>query len=163
MAGALKERELRYVVLAAAAVLTMTAAAGAQVRPRQAAATIHARQAHYKQMAAAVKGINDQLRGSSPSLPAIRRGSAVLARFAPQVLLWFPRGTGPEAGVRTRARPEIWSDQEGFRRAGAGLLVAARNLDAVARRADIAAIRAAMAGVTRACGACHDDFRAPEE
>ena len=154
---------MRHVVLAAAAVLTVTAAAGAQLGPRAAAGTIHARQAHYKQMGAAMKGINDQLHGSSPSVPAIRHGSAVIARFAPQVLGWFPRGSGPEAGVRTRARPEIWSDHDGFTRAGAGLLVAARNLDAAARGGDVAAIRAAMAGLTHACSNCHDDFRAPEQ
>lgn len=153
---------MKHVVLTVAAVCTMTAAAGAQLAPRRAAATIHARQAHYKQMAAAVKGINEELRGADPSVPAIRRGSAVVARFARQILRWFPRGTGPEAGVPTRARPEIWSDHAGFTRAGAGLLVAARNLDATARSGDVAAIRAAAAGLSRACRACHDDFRGPE-
>jgi len=153
---------MRHVVLAAAAAALIVTAAGAQLAPRQAAATIHARQANYKQMAAAVKGINDQLRGGNASIPQIRRGSAVVARFAPQLLRWFPRGSGAETGIRTRARPEIWSDNAGFTRAGAALVVAARNLDAAARGGEVPAIRAAMAGVARACSGCHDDFRAPE-
>lgn len=124
--------------------------------------TIRMRQGNYKQIAAAMKGINEQLKSSSPSLPAIRAGSRTILGFAPQVLRWFPRGTGPEAGVRTRARPEIWSDHAGFRRAGARLLVAARNLDAAARSGDLAAIRAAAPQLSHACSNCHDDFRAPE-
>lgn len=147
----------RHVLAAAAAVCVVTAAAAQPLVAR-----ISDRQANYKQMAAAVKGINDQLHGSSPSVPAIRRNSNVILRFAPQVLRWFPPGTGPEAGVRTRARPEIWSNPGGFTSAGARLLVAARDLDSAARRGDANAIRAAMSGVRRACSNCHDDFRAPE-
>lgn len=124
--------------------------------------TIRMRQGNYKQIAAAMKGINEQLKSSAPSLPAIRAGSRTILGFAPQVLRWFPRGTGPEAGVRTRARPEIWTDHAGFRSAGARLLVAARNLDSAARSGDLAAIRAAAPELARACSNCHDDFRAPE-
>lgn len=123
---------------------------------------IAARQGHYKQMGAAMKGINDTLHSGSPDLALVRRNSAVLLRFAPQVLTWFPRGSGAEAGVRTRARPEIWSDWPGFQRAGAGLLVATRQLDAAARGGDLAAIRAAVPQAAHACSACHDDYRAPE-
>jgi len=92
----------------------------------------------------------------------VRRNSARLLGFAPQVLRWFPPGSGEEAGVRTRALPQIWSDRAGFRRAGALLLVAARNLDAAARSGDIARIRAAAPQVSHACSNCHDSYRAEE-
>ena len=95
-------------------------------------------------------------------MPEIRRHSATLARHARNVLTWFPHGTGAEAGVRTRAKAEIWSDPRGFRVAGANLLVAARGLDAAARRGDAAAVRTGVADLRRACGACHDSFRSPE-
>jgi cytochrome c556 len=146
--------------------LALTAAAVAAIVATAAIAapadTIRMRQANYKQIGAAMKGINEQLRGSAPSLPAIRAGSRTIIGFAPQVLRWFPRGTGPEAGVRTRARPEIWTDHAGFRRAGAGLLVAARAFDAAARRGDLDAIRTGAAQLAHACSNCHDDYRAPE-
>lgn len=120
------------------------------------------RQANYKQMGAAMKGINEQIHGDAPDVAVIRRNSAVLLHFAPQVLTWFPRGTGPEAGVRTRALPVIWTDRAGFQRAGAGLLVATRHLDAAARSGDLAQIRAAVPEVAHACSNCHDTYRAPE-
>ncbi len=154
---------MRLVAFAAAAALCVATAAAAQLRPPDAAERIRARQASYKQMAAAMKALGDQLRGDRPSLAEIRARSRVVAGFAPRVLRWFPRGTGPEAGVRTRALPAIWSDQDGFTRAGAALVVAARSLDAAARRGDLAAVRAALPRVRGACSGCHDDFRAPEE
>jgi cytochrome c556 len=150
---------VKHVLLGAAALAAIATAAFAQ---GPAAQIIQARQANYKQMAAAVKGINDQLRGGSPDLGAIRPRAALLAHHALYVLRWFPHGSGPQAGVQTRARPEIWSDRGGFERAGAALLVAARALNRAAQSGDVAAVRAAMPALTRACSACHDDYRAPE-
>lgn len=151
---------MKHKLLTAAAMAAIVTTAAAQ-RPGP-ADQIRARQAHYKQMGGAMKAINDQLHGSAPSIGAIRQGSHVILAFAPQILRWFPPGTGPEAGVRTRALPEIWSDNQNFRRAGATLLVAARTLDAAAQRGDLAAIRIAVPQVAHACGTCHDTYRAPQ-
>lgn len=153
---------MKHLILGGAA-LAAAATAAAQHRAPAPAEMIRARQANYKQMGAAMKGINEQLRSSAPSIPIIRQGSHLIAGYALQLLRWFPRGTGAEAGARTRARPEIWSDNPGFHRAGAVLLVAARNLDAAAQGDDLAAIRAAVPQVARACSNCHDNYRAPEQ
>lgn len=153
---------MKHLILGAAAA-ALAATAAAQSSAPAAAGTIHARQARYKQMAAAMKGVRDELRGDAPSLDALRRHSGLIAGYAVQLLRWFPHGSGAEAGVRTRARPEIWSNRAGFHRAGADLLVAARALEAAAQGGDIARIRAAVPPVARACSACHDDYRAPEE
>ena len=149
---------MKRLVLTAAAVAAIVTAA----QTPSPADLIRDRQAHYKQMGGAMKGINDQLHSGAPAIGAIRQGSHVIVTFAPQLLRWFPRGTGQEAGVRTRALPEIWSDNANFRRAGATLLVAARALDAAAQRGDMDAIRAAVPQVAHACGNCHDTYRAPE-
>ena len=154
---------MKHLLLAGLAIAGTISVAAAQSRGTPPAETIRMRQANYKQMAAAVKGINDQLHAGSPSLPDIRRHSALLNRRAVQVLNWFPRGTGPEAGVRTRAKPEIWSDPQGFRTAGAHLLVATRALDAAARRGDVDSIRAGFRGVQSACGGCHEGYRGPAQ
>jgi cytochrome c556 len=125
--------------------------------------TIRMRQGNYKQMGSAMHGLVQQTRSGSPSIPEIRRHSALLLRFAPQVLQWFPAGTGAEAGVRTRAKAEIWSDRQGFRTAGARLLLAARRMDAAARSGDIARVRAALPALQGACGGCHEAYRGPDE
>ncbi len=152
---------MKHLVLAVAALTAIVSTAAAQNRPA-AADTIRMRQANYKQMGGAMHAITEQLRSETPSIDAIRGSSRTIVGHAANVLRWFPRGTGAEAAVPTRARPEIWSDHAGFTRAGAGLLVAARNLDAAARRGDLEAIRAAVPGVSRACSTCHDSYRAPQ-
>lgn len=148
-------------ILATCAGLAIAGAAIAQAGATGPAQTIKMRQGNYKQMASAMKGINDQLRADTPSIPAIRRHSALLVRHSLRVLRWFPHGSGPEARVPTRAKAEIWSDPAGFRRAGARLLVATRQLDAAARRHDVAAVRAAVRPVQASCGGCHDAYRGP--
>lgn len=153
---------MKHFLLAGIAVFGAVTMAAAQNRAVPAAETIRMRQANYKQMGGAVKGINDQLQASAPAVPEIRRHSATLVGHARQVLNWFPRGSGPEAGVRTRAKPEIWSDPRGFRVAGANLLVAARGLDSAARRGDIEGVRSALPALRRTCSGCHDQFRGPE-
>lgn len=154
---------MKKLVLASIAVVAICGAAYAQRPAANAAATIQARQGNYKQIAAALKGISDQLRADSPDLAQIRPRAALLADRSVRVLGWFPRGTGPEAGVRTRARPEIWTDAAGFRQRGAAFVVATRALNAAVRAGDVAQVRTALRDVTRACSGCHDNFRAPEQ
>lgn len=150
------------VLIACACAAILVTAAAAQRVPAPPAYTVQTRQHNYKQMAAAMKGINEQLRSSSPSLAEIRPRTALIATYAVQLLRWFPHGTGPETGLRMRALPNVWSDRATFTQRGAALLVAARRLDQAAQGGDLAAVRAAVPEVGRACSACHDDFRAPE-
>ena len=123
---------------------------------------IRTRQANYKQIGKAMKAIGDELKGDAPSLPAIQANADRIAGFAPQILGWFPAGSGPEAGLKTRAKPEIWSDQQGFGSAAAGLITASERFRALARAGDLEAVRAALPQVQKACKQCHDRFRAPE-
>ena len=154
---------MKKLVLASVAVAALCGAAYAQRPAPDAAATIQARQGHYKQMAGALHEIIEQLRAGTPDVAWIRPRAALLADRSIRVLTWFPRGTGPETGIRTRAKPEIWSNPTGFRQAGATFVVAARALNAAAQSGDIVRIRAALPGVTRACGGCHDIFRGPAQ
>ncbi len=153
---------MKKLVLASVATAALCGAAFAQRPAPDAAQTIQARQGNYKQMAAALKGISDQLRAGSPDLAEIRPRAALLADRSVRVLRWFPRGTGAAAGVRTRAKNEIWSDHQGFMRAGASFVVAARSLNRAAQAGDLARVRAAFPAVGRSCSGCHDSFRVPE-
>ena len=153
---------MKKFVICVTAVAALCGAAFAQRPATNAAATIQARQANYKQMAVALRAIGEQLRSGSPDLAQIRPRAALLANRATQLLRWFPRGTGPETGVRTRAKAEIWSNHQGFLHSGATFLVAARELNAAAAAGDLARIRAALPAVQRACSGCHDNFRGPE-
>lgn len=124
---------------------------------------IRERQSNFKAMGKASKAIGDELKAGAPSLPAIRENADRLADYAPRILTWFPAGSGPETGVRTRAKAEIWSDQEGFGRVAAGFIAAAERFSVVARSGDVVAIRTEREALGKACSNCHDRFRAPEQ
>lgn len=137
--------------------------AGAEGGDGSAADTIRARQANYKEMARASKAIGDQLKARNPSVEDIQANAARLADLAPQILSWFPAGSGPEAGVRTRAKAEIWQEQERFGDAAGQFIAATQEFSTIAGTGDLDAIRAAQAEIGPACRNCHDRFRAPEE
>lgn len=63
-------------------------------------------------------------------------------------------------GEKSRARVEIYKDPGKFRAAIQAFEAEVARLAAAARAKDQARVRAAFAAVSKACGACHDDFRA---
>jgi cytochrome c556 len=73
----------------------------------------------------------------------------------------FPAGSGPADGVKTRAKPEVWSDAAGFKAAADK---AAADADAVVTAADsknTEAVTAAVKAFQGNCGACHAKYRGP--
>ena len=62
--------------------------------------------------------------------------------------------------VETYAKPEIWSDPDGFKAAFAALTAALAKLEATA---DEASFKTAFADLGGACKGCHDKFRRPKE
>ena len=127
------------------------------------AAIMKARHDHYKEMGDAMKAIGAQLKGSSPDVSVIQQHAATIARYGPQILTWFPEGSGPETGIETRAKTEIWSDAETFRQRAQAFEAEAARFNATARAGDIAAIREGQKVLGKSCSNCHDRFRAPED
>jgi cytochrome c556 len=123
---------------------------------------IQARQAHYKAIGAASKGIYDELNKPTPDANVIQGYARTLDQLAPQIPSWFPAGSGPESGLKTHAKAEIWSQPAAFKTAADGFAAAARHFDLTAAGGDIGAIRAEYPTLTKACGNCHTQFRAKE-
>ncbi|MDP2621191.1 MAG: cytochrome c [Hyphomicrobiales bacterium] len=69
----------------------------------------------------------------------------------------------PEGSVRddSRAKPEIWQDMEGFIAALENADAAAKAVAATGEANDEAAFKEAFGGLGKACGDCHEKFRAP--
>ncbi len=148
-------------ILIGAAVALALGASGAALAADM-AGVIQARQAHYKAIGAANKGIFDELNKPAPQIPVIQGYARQLDQLAPQVPSWFPLGSGPESGVKTRAKAEIWTEAAAFKTAAAGFAAAARHFDVTAAGGDIGAIRAEYPTLTKTCGNCHSQFRAKE-
>lgn len=139
----------------------VVAAAGTAIA-QNAASEIQARQAHYKQIGAASKGIHDELGKPAPSAVVIQGFAKQIDTLAPQIPTWFPAGSGPEAGVKTEAKPEIWSDAAGFSAVASAFATEAHHFDEVAEGGNIDAIRTEYTNLGKACFACHSKYRAKE-
>lgn len=73
----------------------------------------------------------------------------------------FPAGSGAEAGVRTRAKAEIWSDATGFKAAMDKFVAATDEIAAGAAAKDAARVDSAVKNLATTCGSCHTAYRGP--
>ena len=79
--------------------------------------------------------------------------------------VWFPEGSGPGgAGIeKTRAKPEIWANRADFDAKIKAFDDASGVLTNAVSTNDPAAIKVALGDVGKACKACHEAYRSPEE
>lgn len=122
--------------------------------------TIGARQANFKVIGKAFKALREGSGAASPDAAALRASADALARAAGKVHGYFPKGTGPEAGVKTAALPAIWQKPAEFQAAARKLESAANAAQSAAQSGNVASLRAALPGLGGACKGCHDQFKA---
>jgi cytochrome c556 len=122
-----------------------------------------ARQAHFKEQDAAFKAISDETRKGTPDKAAIAASAAKLKALAADLPTWFPKGSGPETGLPTAAKPEVWTDADGFEAAAAKLQDETAKLAAVSAGGDMDAIKVQVRATAGACKNCHDKYRAPDQ
>jgi cytochrome c556 len=72
---------------------------------------------------------------------------------------WWGEDTQKGETVETFAKPEIWTDMEGFKAAGGKWYEAAT---AVKATTDEAAFKASVPALGESCGVCHEKFRRPK-
>jgi cytochrome c556 len=141
-----------FLVAAAAALLTMPTMAAAP-------GTIKARQDNFKAMGRSMKMIGDELKKDAPAFAVIRREAAALEKAGARIGKYFPKGSGPEAGVKTEALPAIWQKPADFRAATANLNHATKGLRTAAAGTDASKVRTAVGATFGTCKACHEKFR----
>lgn len=71
----------------------------------------------------------------------------------------FPAGSDT---AESKALPTVWSDKQGFAAASKNADAAYDKLAVAAGSGDFAVIATAFGGVGKACGACHQKYRAKE-
>ncbi len=122
-----------------------------------------ARQAHMKDLNKAAGGLGAELRKDAPDKTAVAADATAVAGLAKDLPTWFPKGSGPEAGVKTAAKAEVWSDAEGFATAVTKLQGETAKLQQLAAAGDLDAVKAQARAVGGACKGCHDQYRAAPE
>lgn len=90
---------------------------------------------------------------------------AINARHIPAL---FPAGTLGTPEIKSRAKPEIWQDWDGFKAASQQLEEAATNLAKLTKDADkmgvtSAQVNTAVKAIGDTCKNCHKKFRAPKK
>ena len=149
----------RAVLAAGCAVLACASMAVAAT----ASDTIAARQANFKVMGKAMKGSFDELKQPSPSIEVFKTHADALAGAAVKVAAGFPAGTGPDAGVKTKALPAIGAKPDEFRADADKLVKAAQAYQQAAASGNLDAAKAALMQVGGTCKGCHDTFRAKDQ
>ena len=88
-----------------------------------------------------------------------RFNTRALSRWAHAVPGMFPQGSGPESGVQTNAKAEIWTDRAGFEARAAAYAADVDRLVELAQGEDAAAFSAQWTQVRTNCQACHDVYK----
>jgi cytochrome c556 len=88
---------------------------------------------------------------------AIKRAT-IVAEIS--TLPWEGFTPGSDQGAPTKAKPEVWKDPAKFKERQDKLIQEAAKLETVAKSGDEAALKAQVGATGKACGNCHDDFRA---
>lgn len=118
------------------------------------------RHAKFEAIAKANKAIGDELKKDAPDLAAIKANAQTIDDSAKALPSWFPGTTGPEPGIKTDAKAEIWQKPAEFKAAAGKFADAAGALRAAADAGDLASVRTAAAALGPTCKGCHQQFRA---
>src|SRR5262249_18287135 len=100
------------------------------------------------------------LKGEAPyDAATVKTNADIIHQDFVKAFASFPAGSenGPP---ETYAKPEIWSDPDGFKAAQDNALKA---VEALAATTDEASFKTALGGLGNACKGCHDKFRRPKE
>ena len=119
---------------------------------------MHDRHENFERVGKAMKAITGDLKGDSPDLAELRTNAATFTQLGPQMLTWFPPGTGPDVG-KTEAKAEIWQKPQDFTAKAQAFNQTATAFATAAAGQDLAAVRAAHANLGKSCKACHDLYR----
>lgn len=123
------------------------------------ASVVQARSDYFHGLGKSFKGLRDELKAPSPDLAKVRQYTGDLAAKAPNLPAQFPAGSGPQPGIKTGAKAEIWTHAAEFKQDAAALATAASALNTTAQGNDVAAIRTAADTLGQACKNCHTTFR----
>lgn len=137
----------------------LLAAAGtayAQLSPKD---VVGARVNGYRETGAAYKTINDQLKAETPAKIMLRLGAKRIVQTAQEQYKWFPAGSGPDAGVKTKVKAAVWSEPAAFKAAQDKFQQQALLMSQAVDRGDVAEMKKQARALGQTCSGCHDKFR----
>ncbi|WP_280153672.1 cytochrome c [Piscinibacter sp. XHJ-5] len=148
---------MKKMMLAVAAVAGLTSALPAAAQFAKPEDAIKYRKASFTVMAAHFGRIGAMVNGRAPFDPKVVQENAdLVAALARLPFTGFVEGT--DKG-ETKAKPEVWSENDKFKAATSKMLDEMAKLNAAAKSGNLDTVKAAFGPVGQSCKACHDNFR----
>jgi len=155
-----KVRTIAILVAGAALIVSGGHVSAADPSPAE---IIKARQEKLKDLGEQMKAIGGQAKSGTLDRKVMADAAAKAAAYAKDLPTWFPKGTGPEAGVKTAAKPEIWTQPDDFKAAADKLAPEVDMLAEVVTGGDKGAIFTQLQATGKACQGCHKQFRVKDK
>ncbi|MEQ9448444.1 MAG: cytochrome c, partial [Rhodospirillaceae bacterium] len=123
------------------------------------AALMAERHEKYERMGEAFDEIDREIKKQSPDRSLIKNHAAQINSWANQQLYWFPEGSGPESGLDTEAKADIWTRPDEFSALQHEFIREAAKLNEAASSADHAHLAERIEATGAVCSQCHEVFR----
>ncbi|MFM2410352.1 MAG: hypothetical protein RL481_1180 [Pseudomonadota bacterium] len=124
---------------------------------------VSARKAGFRELGSAFKGVNDSIRSGEVQSVALGKYAEQIRKASNGIYRWFPKGSGPKAGVKTAALAGIWAKPAAFKKAQDGLATATTAFEKAVKSKNLDSIRTATRNLGGTCKACHDSFKAKDD
>ena len=147
-------KKMLVLAAAAAGVLTALPAAAQFAKPEDA---IKYRRAAFTVMGTHFARLGAMANGRIPFDAKAASDNAELVAIASH-LPFTAFGNGTDLG-ETRAKPDIWSENDKFRAAASKMQDEVAKLNAAAKTGSLDKLKAAFGDAARSCKACHDSYR----
>lgn len=121
------------------------------------------RKSRYQEMGTALKALKDELSSGKPDMVAVRRSASQLRDTGKKLDHWFPPGSGPDAGLDTKASATIWKRPADFQRANLDYQAQAEAFTQAVAGGDLALVATKFRALGDACSGCHKPFRIDDD
>jgi cytochrome c556 len=148
---------LAYVLLIAG--LTFATASSVMAAEQTGKQVAQQRHADFEKIGDAYETLEKQIKKSKPDTAVIQREAALVLTMGKEIPNWFPEGSGPDKGIKTKARAEIWTQAADFARLQETFMATAEKLNQTAAAGDFSTIAAQFEQMGEACSECHKQFR----
>lgn len=147
----------RLALAAAAAVIGLVAAGPAAAQFQKPEDAIKYRKAAFTVMASHFGRVSAMANGKVPfDAAAVQANAEIVTAMSKLPYPAFIEGT---SSGDTKAKPEIWTEQDKFKAAAGKMQEEVVKLNAAAKTGNIDQIKAAVGDVGKSCKSCHDSYR----
>lgn len=113
----------------------------------------------FELMGEAYDSIDLELKRDNPDLALIQEHAVQIDEWAGELIYWFPEGSGPDSGIKTEAKAEIWSDPDDFEALQEAFVVEARNLRNASAESNMETLGSRFKATSAVCSECHEKYR----